>query len=787
MGSTREKELEILAALAKAGISAADPRSFCEQALAEVLPLLGADAAAVYLLEEKGFSLFAYHGLSETFAEKAKENPRDHPVFSRVLEERQPLLWREFSSPETKAEGIQAAVYLPLLARDRELGILAVAAKRPWESDPKDLLTLELSAHFLALFLGKTLEEQEKNELLERYRRFVENELFGVYIIQDGRFVFVNEGITKISGYQKEELLGRPYLEIVHPEDREMVRRNLEARLRGEPAPRYYRLRALAKDGSVKTVEIQAWAVHLSGRPAVQGIVRDVTLEAETERLRESLLSVAQEILAGTDIPAILRRIAQAVVDHSPFQRAVVSLYDLRHDPPLLGPVAALATAGLTPEEEEKLRSQGGLPPHLRSFAFQEKFRIGRSYYIPYDQVPWEPGIGLPGRKASDGWHPDDFLLIPLRGKRGIIGHISVDEPVTPKAPTLKMLAPLEVFADLAALAVERASELAELARHKEWLRGAFSLAHKLSRFSSVEELLPGALEIIRGELRYEFGAVLLAEGEELVVAAAYSALSDPLYIVGQRLTKETGVVGWVARERRSLRVDDVREDPRYVPVHPQIRSELAVPILFGSELLGVLDVESVELGRFRKEDEEFLLAVAELLAVTMEGLRAKEALRELSLRDPLTDLYNRRYLFEVLAREIRRAQRYGHALSLALLDLDRFREVNNRFGHAKGDEVLKGVAKVLLQNLRVCDFVFRYGGDEFLLVLPETDEAGAEEAVKRVRQKLRAWSRSQDLGLVLDFSAGIASYHPQSPKTPEELLREADARMYDQKRARSA
>jgi diguanylate cyclase (GGDEF)-like protein/PAS domain S-box-containing protein len=787
MGSNREKEIEILAALAKAGVSASDPQSFCEQALAELLPLLGADAAAVYLLGERGFSLFAQRGLSQAFAEKARENPRDHPVLGRVLRERRPLLWREFSSPETQAEGIQAAFYLPLLAKDQELGVLAVAAKRPWEPSAKDLLTLELSAHFLALFLGKTLEEREKSELLERYRRFVENELFGVYIIQDDRFAFVNEGITKISGYSKEELLGRPYWEIVHPEDREMVRRNLETRLRGGPCAQSLSPSGFGQGRPRKDRGDQAWAVQLSGRPAVQGIVRDVTWEAEIERLRESLLSVAHEILAGTDIPAILRRIAQAVVEHSPFQRAVVSLYDLRHDPPLLGPVVALATAGLTPEEEEKLRSQGGLPPHLRSQAFQEKFRISRSYYIPYDQVPWGPGIGLPGRKASDGWHPDDFLFIPLRGKRGIIGHISVDEPVTPKAPTLEMLAPLEVFADLAALAVERASELLELEKHKEWLRGAFGLAHKLSRFSSVEELLPGALEIIRGELRYEFGAVLLAEGEELVVAAAYSTLPDPLYVVGQRLKKEAGLVGWVARERRSLRVDDVRKDPRYVPVHPEIRSELAVPILSGSELLGVLDVESVELGRFRKEDEEFLQAVAELLAVTMEGLRAKEALRDLSLRDPLTDLYNRRYLFEVLAREIRRAQRYEHFLSLALLDLDRFREVNNRFGHAQGDEVLKGVAKVLLQNLRVCDFVFRYGGDEFLLVLPETDEAGAEEAVKRLRQKLRAWSRSQDLGLVLDFSAGIATYHPQSPKTPEELLREADARMYEQKRARLA
>ncbi|MFN3346381.1 MAG: diguanylate cyclase domain-containing protein [Candidatus Bipolaricaulaceae bacterium] len=777
--------LEILGAVAKAASQGASPQEFSRQALAELLPLLGLDLGAVYVLENHEFRLFAYHGLSPAFARAAERNPRDHPYLGQALSRRRPLVAQEFRDPLTHAEGITLAVYVPLLVADQELGVLAVGARRPWRPTPADLERLENAAGVLALALAFSRKQAELTATLHSFQQLVENELVGILVIQDEKLVFVNSALAHITGYGREELLGRNYLDFVHPEDRAMVQRNYERRRRGEDAPRRYRFRALHKEGYPLTLEVQAWPIVYRGRPAVQGILRDVTWEAEAERLQRSLLAVAQEILAAGSLKEVLRRVAQAVVEHSPFRRAVVSLYDLRHHPPLLGPVLAMATAGLTPEEEEKLRGQGGLRPEQRLLAFREEFRVGRSYYIPHDRVPWGEGLGLPGHRASAGWHPDDVLLIPLRGRAGIVGHISVDEPITPREPTLRMLEPLEVFADLAALAAERAFQMEELQRHKEWLRGAFKLAHELVLFESVPELLSGALEVLRQEVRYEFGAVLLAEGEELVVAATYSDLSGPGYLVGQRLPLGRGITGWVARERRPARVGDVRQDPRYVPVHPDIRAELAVPILFGTELIGVLDVESVELERFRPEDEDFLTAVADLLSMAMASLRAREALRNLSYRDPLTNLYNRRYLFEVLSREVRRAQRYAHPFALVLLDVDNFRHVNNVFGHLRGDEVLKELAKLLVQNLRASDYVFRYGGDEFLLLLPETDEAGAQEAVARVRAKLRAWSRTQELGVVLDFSAGVAVFDPREGRPPEELLREADARMYAEKKAR--
>lgn len=776
--------LKLVGVVAKAALAGVPPQKFCAQTLPEVLSILGMDVGAVYLLQDETLHLFAHHGLSPEFAELAAQNPVDHPHLGRALRERKLVLAEGFSDPATQKEGIKVAAYLPLMVGDQKLGVLALGKKKPWSPTAEELASLEHVSSVFALGLAFSLKLMEITDLVQSLEQFAENELVGVYVIQDGKIVYANAGMCRIGGYSREEFLGRNYLDFVHPEDRELVKTNLERRLRGEVALKRYRFRALRKDGEILTLEVQAWPIIYRGRPAVQGILLDVTWEAEAERLRRSLLSVAREILGTTNIQEILTKVAKAVVEYSPFRRAVVTVYDLRHDPPLLGPVMALASAGLTPEEEEKIRTRG-LLPEMRPLAFQEEFRIGRSYYIPHDRVPWGKDVGLPGRQASPGWHPDDFLFIPLRGQAGIIGHISVDEPVTPKEPTLEILEPLEIFADLAALAVERAFQMEELKRHKEWLQGAFKLSHKLAHFETVQEMLVGALESLQKDVHYEFGAILLMEGEELVVAAAHSVLPGPRYVEGQRVPLTQGIVGWVARNRKAARVGNVSEDPRYFPLHPEIKSELAVPIVLGQELLGVLDVESTELERFRAEDEEFLSAVADLLAMSIAGLKARENLRDLSYRDPLTNLYNRRYLFEVLAREVKRAQRYRHPFSVVLLDLDNFRRVNNVFGHMRGDAVLKGVGELLLRNLRACDFVFRYGGDEFLLLLPETEETGAEEAVKRVRAKLRTWSMSLDLGFVLDFSAGVATYDPENSRPPEDLLREADQKMYATKKAR--
>ena len=171
----------------------------------------------------------------------------------------------------------------------------------------------------------------------------------------------------------------------------------------------------------------------------------------------------------------------------------------------------------------------------------------------------------------------------------------------------------------------------------------------------------------------------------------------------------------------------------------------------------------------------------------TLPITERKEAERKLYLlarHDSLTGAYNRHTLRELLVQEEERARRYGHPVGLIMVDVNRFKEINDRFGHQMGDRILQSVAGLLMDEVRTTDFVVRYGGDEFLIVLPETN--GETETVRARIQK--AVSRRNQTNEMVDFpvtlAVGTAHWDPQTGRTIEELLGEADARMYEDKRS---
>ncbi len=153
---------------------------------------------------------------------------------------------------------------------------------------------------------------------------------------------------------------------------------------------------------------------------------------------------------------------------------------------------------------------------------------------------------------------------------------------------------------------------------------------------------------------------------------------------------------------------------------------------------------------------------------------------QQLSVLDPLTGVYNRRYLEVFLSHEVQRAERYGQTFSVAMLDLDGFREINNRFGHPVGDEALRATGRLLKQGCRKSDVIVRYGGDEFLLILPETDTEGAAALLKRLRKALSVFNQNSPLGLPLSFSAGIVSNG--RGRDLQDLLIEVDQNLYTDK-----
>lgn len=158
---------------------------------------------------------------------------------------------------------------------------------------------------------------------------------------------------------------------------------------------------------------------------------------------------------------------------------------------------------------------------------------------------------------------------------------------------------------------------------------------------------------------------------------------------------------------------------------------------------------------------------------------KSNEMLKKLSNTDPLTQLYNRRYMMTMLEKELLRAERKGRPLSLAMIDIDHFKQVNDRYGHLHGDQVLACVAEFIQHGLRRYDFAARYGGEEFVVTLPETDHGDALVIAERIRSQVQCHQHGQLGQQQVTVSIGVATYPTAAIASVDALLREADEALY--------
>jgi diguanylate cyclase (GGDEF)-like protein len=210
-------------------------------------------------------------------------------------------------------------------------------------------------------------------------------------------------------------------------------------------------------------------------------------------------------------------------------------------------------------------------------------------------------------------------------------------------------------------------------------------------------------------------------------------------------------------------------------------RSLLAAPIVHQGGWLGVVGLHQCDEPRSWEEDEVSLVkAIAQQMAVAISHAQLYEQLQEQAVRDGLTGLFNRRYFDQALRREIERAERYGHLLSLAMVDLDYLKRINDELGHQAGDAAIREVGQVLATKSRRTDVAARYGGEEFAVILVETPLAGAQAAAEAWRREIT--QRVIAEGRKLSASIGLASY-PLHATTAEDLIKAADLALYRAKR----
>ncbi len=225
--------------------------------------------------------------------------------------------------------------------------------------------------------------------------------------------------------------------------------------------------------------------------------------------------------------------------------------------------------------------------------------------------------------------------------------------------------------------------------------------------------------------------------------------------------------------------IPDVTKDyKRYLNLDPDIRSSLALPIKAKDEILGGIVLESKEVDIFKKEDIELLTIIADMLATVMLNARLYEKTLELSIKDALTGVYNHRYFYDQLHKEIERYERYGIPFSLAILDLDKFKEVNDTYGHIEGDKVLRKIGKLLEENVRKhIDTVCRYGGDEFSIIFSNTYLNEAKNVVDRIIEII---NKNHEKLHNITISIGLGEYRGEEDS---QFIAKVDALTYKAKK----
>jgi len=311
-------------------------------------------------------------------------------------------------------------------------------------------------------------------------------------------------------------------------------------------------------------------------------------------------------------------------------------------------------------------------------------------------------------------------------------------------------------------------------------------LGKALTSSLQLDQVLRTIMEKIDEFLRPENWSLLLLDEAkqelyfELAVGKASPALKDVRIKIGQ------GIAGWVAQNGETVVVPDTAKDTRFFgkvdeKTKTETQSIVAVPVKFRDTCLGVIElINCVGPEGFDHRDLKLLEALSDFAAIALENARHVKRIHELTITDDCTTLYNARHMGFILDTEIYRSQRYNYEFSIVFIDLDHFKQVNDTHGHLVGSRLLGEIGNALKNRCRLIDFAFRYGGDEFVLLLPQTSKENALNVARRLHKLVRetVWLSAEGLNIRLTPSLGVASY-PVDSKTKEGLLHLADEAMY--------
>ncbi|MGA8154129.1 MAG: diguanylate cyclase [Terriglobales bacterium] len=367
---------------------------------------------------------------------------------------------------------------------------------------------------------------------------------------------------------------------------------------------------------------------------------------------------------------------------------------------------------------------------------------------------------------------------IQLGGKSaGVMAARSVEREYVFEERDLEVM---QTAAGQVAVAVENARLFAEEQRRSRQFAFLNSISKTAISSEDAEQMLLEIVGHIQKNFRFDHIGIGIFDytRKDIEIKAEAGTTAKAL---GKRIPLGVGILGRVARTGESALVQTTAGDTLLQGVLPDSRAVLCIPITYGETLLGVLNVESRREDAFSPQDVLIMNTLADLLATALHNSFVFQKLQQQSITDGLTGIKTRRFFWEALTSEWKRASRSGRPFSVVLIDLDKFKEVNDSLGHLEGDLVLARVGRLLEQKCRQSNVVARYGGDEFIILMPETGVDQAQSLADRLRIWLSTDPMLQEHHITGSF--GVASF-PVHGLSAEDIIRVADSGMYASKHA---
>ncbi|MGC9456580.1 MAG: diguanylate cyclase [Halothiobacillaceae bacterium] len=615
------------------------------------------------------------------------------------------------------------------------LGLVLIGAVSLWQGLRRRQLAQA------ALDRQAALEESEG--LLRSLGR---NAAAGIYIIRGSKFLAVNPAMSQILEASEHELLTRDFIEFVHPIDRGMVGKRALARLRGEQVPNQYEIRLLTGEGQMRWAELHADVAEYRGERVSLGTLYDITDRKRLEdRLRTSearfrtLVENAPDIIftlsASGEFLFVSPNIRQ-IMGFEPEELIgepmsfVVHPDDLAHCGAFMHEVLETGAQERSVEYRVRIKS-GGWRWHVSNTG--TLVRDGEVEFIGMARDVTDTREAVAEVRYQNRFKQ---LLVELSGEFLSAGGLTLDEKIN------QMLERAGRFFEVdRAYLFEFADNNTAMINTHEW---------------TAEAVQPAIAQWHRMEI-----ADFPQAAEELIG----TLLAGKAF----RLSDIADLPESATAERALLEAQDVR-------------SVFCVPLYSGGEVTGFFGLDRNDDAAWRHDQADLMMVLANLLSEAMARHALEDELRDNAMTDGLTGLKNRRYLFARMEELFEEYRRHGREFALIILDIDHFKSFNDRFGHLAGDFMLRAFARELDERVRPLDIPTRYGGEEFVVVLPQTTVAEARDVAERILIAVRAAEYSYEGNTHrMTVSAGVAglSELPETRLQPEALVDLADRRLY--------